>query len=324
MPTVGGIADTYSEWLSKPKIDLADIDRVMKGQQSRDPLLVINSMHAPSMHVDLVCMAAERELPVLEKTFEEILYIVEGNGVIVQNEGGREQTYEFSTDDMIYTPPCVPTRLVNKGKRPLKFVRQRGLSLNPGAVEGVWEPWPEASNSYFGASPLASHDIDIKGKRIIRSAERQGFTQLIAAGAATAGTLGETPKPLKRLQRGIDYPTCGSRMIKMDVNVFAAGEQADMLPSWHQVDEIIYVVEGYVTERLDGPGASEVLEAGPGDILYQPPKVVHQQQAPGGAKILVMCGVFLMSFFPEFLDGVHGAYTPENILIRRLGNQDTK
>ena len=99
--------------ISKPRISLAQIDKVMQGQKSVDPVLVINSMDVPTMSVQVACLAGGRGLPYMTKNYEEILYILEGKGSVYLQEGGKEQRYEFTDDDAIFVPANVPSKFLN-------------------------------------------------------------------------------------------------------------------------------------------------------------------------------------------------------------------
>lgn len=71
--------------------------------------------------------------------------------------------------------------------------------------------------------------------------------------------------------------------------------EAGMVSGWHHHDDhqtTIYVLSGVMRMEY-GPGGGETLEAGPGDFLYVPPRVIHRESNPSaeaGTAVVVRGG----------------------------------
>lgn len=289
--------------LSKPKVKLSEIAKVMAGQSSADPVLVVNSIEGPTIRCELRCLAAHREVSSPVANYESFMLIIEGKGKGTLKESNRpEKDYGLGKDDFLFAPFGSSCCLANDQSQPLLYVLVRGVLLNGAPVD-------ERSRELYGPAYVTQDGSQTL--RLIKAGEREIYrhghrTHGHEAAPASIGT---------SVQRGVQYPNCGSR------TVAAARSRLEptrpKVPHWQNFDEVRYIISGELIDH-QGPKESEeeVIQAEAGDFIYIPSRVRHYQTSSKGCESACLWGITLATWCPDMEDGKFGNYHPSSFIYR--------
>jgi uncharacterized RmlC-like cupin family protein len=296
-------------WVSKPWVDPAQVSEVLRGGDSYEPLLAINSMTVPTLKVEYTVLAARREATLGPAGYEQILHVVRGEARVRLTERGSTEEFALAPDDEFFVPAGAGAMLIGADE-PFLFVRARGVILDARPQEGPRGAWPDPVHLYGDEMPdglpQINPDYPIAERRLVKATERDGYPLGHRHGGKARVT---------QLERGVQYPNCGARSISTVIAEFEGENEANN-PHIQNFEEILFVVDGTIT------GAPETesthIEAAAGDLVYAPSKMAHYQAFPEGGKTIIFWGIYLVPWCPETMDGVWGHYHPDGLLGREL------